>query len=85
VPPNAPETLKVVPVCDAVYARKTAGREGELGTEAQIISAEVWELGTRTAIAPENRLRVGVGPEAAGLCRGATRSSLSRATSAASG
>jgi len=37
-----PEIRKVILVCDSVYARKAAGREGGVGTEAQIISAEIY-------------------------------------------
>src|SRR5688572_21595555 len=37
-----PTIKKVILVCDQTYAAKTDGRAGGVGTEAQIISAEVY-------------------------------------------
>jgi hypothetical protein len=38
-----PEIKKVVLICDKAYVEKTNGRKGGVGTEAQIISAEVYQ------------------------------------------
>lgn len=38
-----PEIKKVVLVCDRGYVQKTNGRSGGVGTEAQIISGEIYE------------------------------------------
>jgi hypothetical protein len=38
-----PEIKKVILVCDKEYADKTDGRSGGVGTEAQIISSEIYE------------------------------------------
>ena len=38
-----PTITKVAIVCDRVYAEKADGRRGGVGTEAQIISREVYE------------------------------------------
>jgi hypothetical protein len=37
-----PDIQKVILVCDAAYVAKTDGRSGGVGTEAQIISAEIY-------------------------------------------
>ena len=37
-----PSIKKVVLICDKIYAEKTDGRRGGVGTEAQIISAEIY-------------------------------------------
>ena len=38
-----PEIKKVILVCDRAYVDKTDGRTGGVGTEAQIISGEIYE------------------------------------------
>lgn len=38
-----PHIKKVLLICDKVYARKTDGRSGGVGTEAQIISSEIYK------------------------------------------
>ncbi|MGQ3300108.1 SEFIR domain-containing protein [Reyranella sp.] len=38
-----PHIKKVLLICDKVYARKTDGRSGGVGTEAQIISGEIYK------------------------------------------
>jgi hypothetical protein len=38
-----PDICKVILVCDKKYAEKADGREGRVGTEAQIISPEVYK------------------------------------------
>lgn len=38
-----PQIKKVLLICDQVYARKTDGRSGGVGTEAQIISGEIYK------------------------------------------
>ncbi len=38
-----PEVKKVILICDRSYAEKTDGRTGGVGTEAQIISGEIYE------------------------------------------
>ena len=37
------EIKKVILICDKAYADKTDGRTGGVGTEAQIISGEIYE------------------------------------------
>jgi len=37
------EVVKVILICDKTYADKTDGRIGGVGTEAQIISAEIYK------------------------------------------
>jgi len=38
-----PEIKKVILVCDKAYADKADGRSGGVGTEARIISGEIYE------------------------------------------
>jgi hypothetical protein len=40
---SGPAIRKVALVCDKLYAEKTGGRTGGVGTEAQIISGEIYE------------------------------------------
>jgi hypothetical protein len=42
-----PSITKVILVCDRVYADKADGRSGGVGTEAQIISGEIYESTTQ--------------------------------------
>ena len=39
---NAPDIKKVIMICDKIYVEKTNNRKGGVGTEAQIISPEVY-------------------------------------------
>mgnify|MGYP002155005664 CR=1 FL=1 len=43
-----PEIRKVILVCDRMYAEKADARSGGVGTEAQIISAEVYAAQDQT-------------------------------------
>lgn len=42
-----PSIKKVVLICDKIYAEKTDGRRGGVGTEAQIISGEIYAKETQ--------------------------------------
>lgn len=42
-----PSVTRVIMVCDKNYVKKTDGREGGVGTEAQIISAKIYQEGAQ--------------------------------------
>ena len=53
-----PEIGKVAIICDRIYAEKADGRSGGVGTETQIISAEIYAAQDQTkfvAVLPEQR------------------------------